>query len=115
MSTRENVQAVIDGILQGKIMETFEKYYDDDVVMSENGVEPRVGKATNREYEQYFVDNAEVFGAEVGNVIVDGDVAAVEWTFDMRPPGSDQRVTMKQATVQTWKNGKIVNEVFYHL
>ena len=115
MSTRENVQAVIDGILQGKILETFEEYYDDDVVMSENGVEPRVGKAKNREYEQYFMDNAEFYGAEVGNVIVDGDLAAVEWTFDLKPPGSDQRVTMRQATVQTWKNGKIVNEVFYHL
>lgn len=114
MTTKDQVQAVIDGILQGKIMENFEKYYDDDVVMSENGTDPRVGKAKSREYEQYFVDNAEFFGAEVGNVIVDGDLAAIEWTFDLKPPGSDQRISMKQVAVQTWKDGKIVNEVFYH-
>ncbi|MEM8800081.1 MAG: nuclear transport factor 2 family protein [Pseudomonadota bacterium] len=112
MSNREHVQAVIDGVLAGKIVETFDQYYADDVVMIENGGEPRVGKAVNREYEQGFVDNVTFHGAEVGLVIVDGDNSAVEWTFDMTPKGGS-RITQKQVAVQTWRDGKVVREVFY--
>ena len=52
MSNRDNVQAVIDGILKGDILGTFDRLYADDVVMSENGVDERVGKAACRSYEE---------------------------------------------------------------
>jgi hypothetical protein len=113
MSNRQNVQAVIDGILKGEILETFDRFYADDVVMSENGVDERVGKAANREYEEAFVNGVTFHGAEVGEVLVDGDRAAVEWVFDLTPNGGD-RVLQKQAAVQVWKDGKIVREIFYH-
>ena len=114
MSIKTHVQAVIDGILAGKLLETFDKYYGDDVVMSENRKDERVGKAANRAYEQKFVENVQEFhGAQVGRVLVDGDHAAVEWTFDLTFKGGN-RVTMQQVAVQTWKNGKIVREDFYH-
>ncbi len=113
MSTRENVQAVIDGILKGDILGTFDRFYADDVVMSENGVDERVGKATNRAYEEAFVNGVEFHGAEVGAVIVDGDRAAVEWKFDLTPKGGE-RVVQKQVAVQTWKDGQVVREDFYH-
>ena len=35
MSINTQVQAVIDGILKGEILETFDAYYANDVVMSE--------------------------------------------------------------------------------
>ena len=114
MSIRTQVQAVIDGILTGKALETFDAYYADDVVMSENRTDERVGKAANREYELKFFENVQEFhGAQVGRVIVDGDHAAVEWTFDITFKGGN-RVTMKQVAVQTWKEGKVIREDFYH-
>ena len=114
MSTKDNVQAVIDGILAGKILETFDAYYADDVVMSENKKDERVGKAKNREYELQFLDNIQEFhGAKVGRVLVDGDNAAVEWTFDVTFKGGN-RVVMEQVAPQTWKDGKIIREDFYH-
>lgn len=113
MTLRDDVQAVIDGIRAGKILETFDAYYDDEVVMSENGVDERVGKAANREYEQAFVDGVTFHGAEVGLVLVDGDHAAIEWAFDLTPADAS-RTTQKQVSMQTWRNGRIVREVFYH-
>jgi hypothetical protein len=113
MSVHEHVQAVIDGILAGKILETFDKYYADDVIMSENGVEERVGKAANRAYEEGFVNSVEFHGATVGRVVVEGEHAAVEWIFDFTPKGGE-RVTQKQVAVQTWKGGRIIREDFYH-
>ncbi|MDJ0848965.1 MAG: nuclear transport factor 2 family protein [Myxococcota bacterium] len=113
MSTRENVQAVIDGILKGDILGTFDRWYAEDVVMSENGVDERKGKAANRQYEEAFVNGVEFHGAEVGSVIVDGDRAAVEWSFDLTPKGGE-RTVQKQVAVQTWRGGKVVREDFYH-
>ncbi len=113
MNTNELVQAVIDGILKGDILGTFDQYYDEDVVMSENGVDERVGKKVNREYEEYFVNNYDFHEVTLGSVIVDGDKAAIEWTFDMAPKGGE-RVVQKQVAVQTWKGGKIIREDFYH-
>jgi ketosteroid isomerase-like protein len=114
MSIKTHVQAVIDGILAGKLLETFEAYYADDVVMSENRKDERVGKAANREYEQQFVGNVQEFhGAQVGRMLVDGDHAAVEWIFDLTFKGGN-RVKMQQVALQTWKDGKIIREDFYH-
>ena len=114
MSTNNHAQAVIDGILAGKVLETFDTYYADDVVMSENRTDERVGKAKNREYELQFLDSVQEFhGATVGRKIIDGDLAAVEWTFDVTFKGG-KRVVMNQVAVQTWKDGKIVREDFYH-
>jgi len=113
MSNRNNVQEVIDGILAGRILETFDKYYADDIVMTENGANERVGKTVNRQYEEAFVGNVEFHGAKVGAVIVDGDRAAVEWEFDITPKGQE-RVVQKQVAVQTWRGGKIARENFYH-
>lgn len=114
MGTKDHVQAVIDGILAGKILETFDTYYGDNVVMSENKTEERVGKAKNREYELQFLNNIQEFhGAKVGRILVDGDDAAVEWTFDVTFKGGN-RVVMEQVALQSWKDGKIIREDFYH-
>ena len=113
MSNHAHVQAVIDGVLGGKLLETFDQYYHEDVVMSENGGEERVGKAANRIYEEQFVNGVEFHGAKVGAVVVEGDHAAIEWTFDLTPKGGE-RVVQKQVAVQEWRDGKVLRETFYH-
>jgi ketosteroid isomerase-like protein len=113
MSIRNDVQAVIDGILKGDILGTFDRFYAEDVVMSENGADERVGKPACRGYEEAFVNGVTFHGATVGRVLVDGDHAAVEWAFDLTPKGGE-RVVQKQVALQTWKNGRVVREDFYH-
>jgi ketosteroid isomerase-like protein len=46
-------------------------------------------------------------------VIVGGDHAAVEWAFDITFEDGN-RVNMQQVAVQTWKDGRIIREDFYH-
>lgn len=113
MSIRDDVQAVIDGIRKGEILETFDRWYADDVVMSENGEDERVGKMPNRAYEEAFVKGVTFHGASVGEVLVDGDRSAVEWTFDLTPKGGS-RVQQRQVALQVWRDGRIVRETFYH-
>lgn len=113
MGNEKHVQAVIEGILSGKILETFDSYYAPGVVMSENGGDERVGFEACRKYEEGFVNGVEFHGASVGRVVVAGDDAAIEWTFDFTPKGG-QRMMQKQVALQSWKNGGIVREDFYH-
>ena len=111
---RKNLMELLDGLGSGRLMEVFDKFYADDVVMMENA-EPdpkRIGKAANRAYEQLFVDNAQWHGAKLGPVVVDGDHSAYEMWMDLSFMG--QRMQRTQVAMQWWKDGKIVKEVFYY-
>lgn len=112
--TRTHLMALLNGLTTGRAMEVFEQFYADDVVMMENAVpdENRVGKEKNRAYEQYFVDNSEWHDARIGPVIVDGDHSAYEMYMDLSFQG--QRFQRTQVALQTWKDGKIIREVFYY-
>ena len=112
---RTNVLDLIEGITTGQLMAKFDEHYCETCVMSENGVDDpnRHGKAANRQYEQYFVDNAEFHGVKVGNVLADGNTTAYEMSMDFTFGG--QRIQRNQLAVQTWNDaGKITREVFYY-
>ena len=116
MSVRDDVNALNAMILQGQILDAFDKYYADDLVMQENNGEPRVGKATNRTYEEAFVSSMTAFkGAEVKALAVNEDdgVSMVQWwmAFTHKEYGDIER---HQVCVQQWKNGQIVHERFFY-
>ena len=113
-SVQELDKQLNDDVLSGKIMDAFEKYYADDVVMQENSEEPRVGKAANRKAEEEFMSSVEAFnGASVKASAVNGDVTFSEWEMDITFKGG-KRVTMSQVAVRKWKNGKIAHERFFY-
>ena len=111
---RTHINDIIAQISTGKLMDAFEKYYADDVVMSENGAEDpaRVGKEANRGYEQYFVDHSEWFGIRVDAVLADGNTTAYQMWMDFAMDG--QRMQRTQFAVQEWRDGKIVKETFHY-
>lgn len=113
MDVRRNLTALLEGIQRGEILATFDRFYADDVVMSENGADERRGKAANRAYEEAFVSNVTFHGVALGRVLVDGDSSAYEMTLEFTPKGGG-RVVQRQVAVQSWRDGKIVRETFYH-
>jgi len=115
MDIKEMVSDMNQMILEGKMMDAFEKYYADDVVMQEINMEPVTGKDANREREQQWLAGITEFrNAEVKNVAVGNNVSMVEWFMDYSHKEYGD-VKMSQVAVQTWNDdGKIVKEVFYH-
>lgn len=111
---RANLNDLLNGLATGRLLEVFDKYYADDVVMSENGESDpnRIGKEKNRGYEAYFVANSEWFGAKLGPVIVDGNHSCYEMWMDLAFQG--HRMQRTQVALQEWKDGKIVKETFYY-
>ncbi len=118
MSIRENAESIIEHIQQGKVLEAFETYYADDVVMQENGNDPVAGKDANREREKEFLAGVKEWKSfDVLSLGADSDsdsgTTLMEVAFDFINT-DDQPVRYEQVAVQTWKDGKIVKERFYY-
>ena len=111
---RTEVDQLNQMILEGKILDAFEKFYDETVVMQDNDYPARDGKEINRQFEEAFVNGITEFrGAKVLNTIISDDIAVVEWWFDYTHKEYGTR-NYRQVAVQRWKNGKIVEEKFYY-
>ncbi|NBP69465.1 MAG: nuclear transport factor 2 family protein [Cytophagia bacterium] len=100
----------------GKLLEGFDQYYADSVVMQELGEEPRIGKEVNRIHETHFLQSIkEVHGAAVVSFAEDSETykTMVESWIDLTFTNGF-RMNMQQVAVQTWENGLIIHEIFYH-
>ncbi len=115
-SLRVRVEDLNRRILNGEVIEAFEKYYADDVVQQENELEPTRGKEANRQRELEFLANLTDFrSAEVKSVAVDEEnsTAMVEWFFDYTHRDLGDR-RFHQVSVQRWQDGQIVYERYYY-
>jgi len=111
---RDRVEKLNSMVLEGKIMDAMNEFYADDVVMAENDNPPTVGLAANLEREQAFVNNTTWYGAEVKDVVVDGDTSMVQWRLDFHNVEYGPRLAFTQVAVQKWRDGKIIDERFYY-
>ncbi|MEL7032243.1 MAG: nuclear transport factor 2 family protein [Pseudomonadota bacterium] len=103
-----------EAILNGNGLEAFESFYAKDVVMQENDAEPTVGKSANRIREQEFFGAITDFrGAEVLATGSGENVTFSHWLFDFTHREWGER-KYRQVAVRTWKDGKIVREVFHY-
>src|SRR5882762_4547744 len=76
-------------IQAGAILEAFERFYADDVVMQENTDEPKVGIDACRQAERAFLDAVEQFhSARLLGSAVNGDTSYSEWEFDATYKGA---------------------------
>ena len=114
-SLKERVNELNTNIQQGNILETFDKYYAEDVVMQENENDPTVGKSACRVNEEAFVNGITEFRkADIEDVIIGDNISVTHWSFDFDHKEWGVR-NYKQVSVQRWnENGQIVNEKFYY-
>ena len=114
----QNITEKLNGlnalVLSGKLLEAFDQYYHDDVVMQENNLPPTIGKDANREREIEFLSKVTDFrNAEVSHVAIGNNVSYVTWTYDYTHADWGIR-NYTQVSVQHWKDGKVIREQFYY-
>jgi len=108
------LQEINELVLEGKLMDAFEKYYDEDVVMQENEMMPTVGKGLNRQRELKFLDDVQEFRkAAVKGIGVGDNISFVIWEYDYTHKEWGKR-SYSQVSVQQWSKGKIVKEQFIY-
>lgn len=116
MSHKERVTAMYDMINQGQMMEAFEKYYHEDVVMIECTGDVREGKATSREFEKNFMSSIkDVHGGGATAITSDEDagVTMVETWMDVTFADGN-RMKLEQIARQKWQGDQIIEERFYY-
>jgi len=115
MTLADRVHDLTHMIEEGWILDAFEKYYADDVVMQEVEQEPRPGKEANRAYEEAWVSGLKrititqkgiAINEETGRVYVEA-----HYDFDHETWG---HLSYDQVAAQRWEDGTIVEETFYH-
>jgi len=110
----EKIKHVNQLVVEGKLLDAFEMYYDDEVVMQENAMPPTVGKDANRQRELAFLNDVTEFrGAQPIDVATADDVSYVTWHYDYTHKDWGIR-NYTQVSVQHWKDGKIIKEQFFY-
>lgn len=117
-SCSNDLRANLDGLLaklgQGQFLEAMDAYLADDVVLQEGDGEPKTGKEFCMEFEAEFLQNVAAFGRyEATSIAVAGDKTFYEGVMEFTQKDGVE-VSVKQCVVDTWKDGKIVHERFYH-
>lgn len=115
MTLKEKTHDIYNMIGEGKLLDAFDKYYADDVIITE----PRgtwEGKGNCRAHEVEFLSMVKEFhGMEVKAITSDEENGIVMHETSMDVTFQDgTRVNMEQAGVQQWKDGKVVHERFYY-
>lgn len=101
-------------VLNGNLMDAFEKYYHEEIEMQENSNPPVKGKDINRKRELEFLSNVtELRNAAVSGLAVDGNTSFVIWNYDYTHKEWGVR-NYTQVSVQHWKDGKIIKEQFFY-
>ena len=110
----ENICDLNDLILQGKILEAFETYYHENVVIQENKTPPTIGKSANRKHKEAFIASVTEFClAKPLKVTIGEGVSMVEWYFEYTYKDFGKR-KYSQVSVQEWKDELIISEKIYH-
>jgi len=113
---KNNVEKLNILIKEGKIMEAFEKYYGEEVIIQVNGNPPITGKEQNRKREMIFLQEIEKLNsAEIKSVTFGGtedNVSMTEWAIDIENKEGIQKIIYR-VNVQHWKDDKIINEKLY--
>jgi len=115
LSVQERVEKLNNMILDGHILEAFEKFYADDLIRQENNKETVIGKKDCRSKEEDLVTGITDFRkAKVKNVIIGDKISVVEWEFDYTHEDMGER-KYTQIAVQQWNcDGQIFSEIIYN-
>jgi hypothetical protein len=101
-------------VINGKLMDAFEKYYHEEIEMQENTNPPVKGKDINRKREHEFLSSVTEFrNASVKALAINGNTSFVIWSYDYTHKEWGVR-NYTQVSVQNWKDGQIIKEQFFY-
>ena len=109
------MQQEIDGFVamntSGMVLELCEKYYDDDVLMLNNGAVFAQSMRESYDKQKGFVSSIREFDVKLLSSEITNNIA--ELTFRYKMTGPDSKMSeFTGKHIQTWENGKIVHEEY---
>ena len=95
----------------GLVLELCEKYYDENVLMLNNGSVFARSMKESYDKQKGFVESVEEFDVKLTSSLIKDNVA--ELTFHYKMTGANSQLNeFVGKHIQTWKNGKIIKEEY---
>ncbi len=116
MSYFEKARDIQNKLFSGQLMDAFEQYYHEDVVMIEANGDIRTGKDINREAEKKFLASVQEWhGGEVVAITSNEEegITMVESWMEVTFQGGEPTKT-EQIARQKWQGEQIIEERFYY-
>ena len=101
---------------EGQFINAMTEYLDDDVQLFEGNNPPKVGKAFCLAEEEKLLSTVVDFGGYkvISGPAVKGDTTFYEAVMEFKTnDGAEHK--FEQVVRSQWKNGKIINERYYHV
>jgi len=115
MTYLERAQDLYDMMDEGHVMEAFDRYYHDDVVVIEVDGERREGKDAQRTALQEWLSAVEVMHGGETTFVTSNEAEAVTMVQSMTDVTKDgQRMQMREVAVQQWEGDQIIQEEFFY-
>jgi len=110
---KETVNEFYALLQQHNFIEALDRFYDDNVITTDNTNEPTRGIENVRKSVEDFIANTEIKKIQLEETILEENISAGKWhyIFTNKKFGS---LDYKQISVQRWKDGKIIQENHFY-
>jgi ketosteroid isomerase-like protein len=111
----ETVEAFYALVQHGQFLEAVDRFYDENIVSTDNNNDPTKGIDNFRKAVEQFAANTQLEKLELLSTIIDQNLTVAHWhyIFTHKTFG---KMDYRQVSVQRWSNGKIIQENhFYNL
>ena len=99
---------------KGQFLEAMDKYLADDVILQEANETPKIGKDVSIQAEKELLANvSEFIRYDIKNESISGDISYYEAIMEFKTKDG-QHHKFEQVNRTQWKDGKIINERYYH-
>ena len=113
MPEHARVLSFIDAVVSGDHVDAIRDYYHSDAEMRENAAPPRTGRDALVAHEKDVLARTSMRTHASPTFLVDGDLVAIQWTFDIT---NDRGVTrrLEEVAMQRWSGHRISVERFFY-
>lgn len=112
----ETLNQMLAILKEGRMTEGQETYFADDVVTQEGGNPPLTGKQAAIERLNKFRESIGVAGFVsyiVGTVAISGNTSFYDAVLSLKLKNGET-ISLEQVVKTEWRDGKIINERYYH-
>jgi len=114
MPDRKRVEAFIATVVSGDHVKAIADFYHEDASMQENLQEQRRGRALMMEHEAKALKRLKHMHTHPDPAyLVDGDLVAINWTFDATTPDGTTR-RLEEVSLQRWRGDRVIAERFFY-
>ena len=111
---QQEVDDFIEMNTGGMVLELCEKYYDENVLMLNNGTVFAESMKESYEKQKGFIGLVKKFDVKLLSSKIEGNVS--ELVFHYKMTGADSKINeFSGKHIQTWDKGKIVKEEYFSI